>query len=245
MSDVYILRNALKDLTRPKKLVAALLLMLLPALMVLIQKSFAPTFSPDDAYSMYAANLVFGFVLVIMAVVYGTGVIAQEIEQKTIVYLLTRPVPRWRILLNKLVAVVIGTTAVVWLSAILLALVTYGPKGLIQSRLPVDLAILPIGALAYCALFLLAAVQFNRALIIGLVFAFGWETWVPYMPGNFNKLSLMTYLRILAPHADNAAPVTISVAMAWVVLFSVIVFGLAAACFVFSTREYAPREDAE
>ncbi len=250
MSDVYILRNTLKDLARPKKLFGAALLMLLPAILVLIQKSLSTTFVPDDAYSLFAANLIFGFVLVIMAVFYGTGVIAQEIEQKTITYLLTRPVPRWRILLDKFVAVVIGTTAVVWMAAILLALVSYGPKGLLDSRLPIDLAVLPIGALAYGALFLFLSARFNRALVMGLIFAFGWETWVPYMPGSFRNLSLMTYLRVLAPHADSATTPyalanPISASLAWGVLFGVVVAGLAAACYVFSTSEYAPREDAE
>ncbi len=37
-------------------------------------------------------------------------------------------------------------------------------------------------------------------LLLGLLFAFGWEWWVPNIPGDFAKLSLMAYIRVLAPH---------------------------------------------
>lgn len=262
MSDLYLFRNALKDLMRFKKIAASVVLIALPVVLALIWRATttAAHFQPTVVYNTLSAGLVFGFSLVILSVVFGTGVIAQEIEQKTIVYLLTRPIPRWRIVLVKFVAAVIVTTLTVWIASILLALVVYGPGGLAGSQLGRDLLILPIGALAYTALFLLLATLLNRPLVYGLLFAFGWETWVPNMPGNFQKLSLMAYLRVLAPHPkpeqetqtvdfssllSSFNPETISSSLAWKVLIGVILVALAAALVLFSTREYVPREDAE
>jgi ABC-2 type transport system permease protein len=260
MSDLYLFRNALKDLLRARKLGAALLLVALPTVLAALWRASARDFQPDVAYNTLEAGLVFGFTLVLLSVVFGTGVIAQEIEQKTIVYLLTRPIPRWRLLLIKFLAAVVTTTVTVWVASVLVALVAYGPKGLDPgaSRLGRDLLILPVGALAYTALFLLLATLLNRPLTYGLLFAFGWESWVPNMPGNFQKLSLMAYLRILAPHPQPEAetldlsqllsafnPQTITSALAWKVMAGVIVVALAGALLIFSTNEYVPREDAE
>jgi ABC-2 type transport system permease protein len=101
--DLFLLRTALRDVLRPKRLTAAILLVLLPAAIALLWRGLVPAkqFAPGDAYNSLAASLVFGFILTILSVIYGTGVVSQEMEQRTIVYLLTRPVPRWRILLAK------------------------------------------------------------------------------------------------------------------------------------------------
>jgi ABC-2 type transport system permease protein len=259
MSDLYLFTNALRDLVRPRRLVTALLLIALPTLLAAVWRATDRNFQPEAAYNTLAATMIFGFILVILSVVFGTGVIAQELEQKTIVYLLTRPVPRWRIALVKFLAAVLATLVTTGLAAILSAAVTYGPAHLGESRLGRDLLILPIGALAYTALFLLLATVLNRPLIYGLVFAFGWETLVANLTGDFRRLSVMTYLRVLAPHptpeaetvdvsqllAQLSPPAAISSPLAWGVLSGVIAVALIAALLLFSTREYAPREDAE
>lgn len=258
MSDLYLFRNALKDLTRPKRLITAAILILLPVLIALLWRTSAADFKAEAAYNTLSAGLVFGFILVILSVIFSTDIIAQEIEQKTIVYLLTRPVPRWRIILTKFAAAILMTTLTVWVASFLLAFATYGLHGLDESRLGRDLLILPVGALAYGGFFLLLATFLNRPLMYGLLFAFGWESWVPNLPGNFQKMSLMAYLRVLAPHPKPQAesvdisdllsslnPQTISSPLAWQVLTGVILVTVGIALFLFSTNEYVPREDAE
>jgi ABC-type transport system involved in multi-copper enzyme maturation permease subunit len=386
MSDFYLFRSALRDLTRPKRIIVALVLIALPTLLAMLFRfgMSAEEYSGEAVYNTLESGVVFGFLLVILSVVFGTGVLAQEIEQKTIVYLLTRPVPRWRIMLMKFLGAAVSIIVTVWLSSLMLAVVAFGPTGITkestasvvattditdlqglytklkegkdslssylqsqlsnsnflmsQDKLPADqlenlrkpltddlnavarseeplydqerfagvnlsektraiivknptgrerahlnrlllqeaypneiaplqtplklllkdLAILPVGALAYGAVFLLLATLLNRPLMYGLIFAFGWESWVPTMPGNFQKVSLMSYLRVLAPHpqldTDTASlssllsafnPSTITATLAWQVLLGVIVVAVAMALFIFSKNEYAPREDAE
>jgi hypothetical protein len=395
MIDLYLFKTAIKDLIRAKRLIVAVLLLLLPAAFALLWRYTAPEeFDAYDAYNTLSPVLVFGFLLVILAVVFGTGVITQEMEQKTIVYMLTRPVQRWRIILAKFVAAVVGIVATTSLSSLLLAGAVFGmggaqtssllrvsdlkdsaalvahfkekdspistylagsmwqarrrlpfparkfnqrldlesidtskplsegvernvirrlnsvlrsdkvlyekdrfagvelrpetstllasnPSGREKVRLnrllledafsaeitarkpstvhiPRDLGILCVGAMAYGAVFLLLATLLNRPLMFGLVFAFGWETWVPNMPGKFQLVSIMTYLRILAPHQRPPAESVdliqflsggnqdvITNATAWGTLIGVISVALLAALFIFSVNEYVPREDAE
>jgi len=127
MSDVFLLRSTLKDLFRVKKLIPIGMLVLLPALIALIWRSLVSdhSYNAGDVYNHLSELLVFGFLLVILACVFGTGVISQEVEQKTIVYLLTRPVPRWRILAMKFVATFLATSLAAWLASLLLALAAY------------------------------------------------------------------------------------------------------------------------
>jgi hypothetical protein len=276
MSDLFILRNAIRDLLRPRRALTAVLLALLPGVVGLLHhlqwathrhahhasrifeqhgrhaaqhaaraRDIFQPYSADGWYTVFSSVLVFHFVLVIMALVFATAIIAQEMEQKTISYLLTRPVPRWRILLTKHAVVVYATTLVTWISCILLGLVTYGPSEILRSRVPLDIAVVPIGALAYCALFTCLATRFHNALVGGLIFVFGWESWVSSLPGNFQLLSLMAYLRVLAPHGELPPDAPITPRLAWIVLTCVIVIGTLGALFIFSRREYVPKDSAE
>ncbi len=257
MSDFFIYRNTLRDLVRPKKLVAVAILVALPTLVALLVRFKSHHTSPQEFYDSITTMLVYNFVLVILSVIFGTGVITQEVEQKTIVYLLTRPVPRWRILLMKYAATVTMTTLTVWLASLCLALATVGGPGLAHCGLPRDLGMLLVGALAYGALFLFLATLLDRPLIFGLLYAFGWESWVPSLPGNFKYLSLMAYLRVLVPHGGQnvqTQPVNpmlaaistevITSRVASLALAGVIIGALAAALAIFSVREYVPREEA-
>lgn len=255
--DLFLLRTALSDALRPRRLGVALGLAALPAAVGLLWRGIAggSGFVPGDVYNTLATTLVFGFILTLLAVIYGTGVVSQEIEGRTIVYLLTRPVPRWRILLAKFAGAVIAITLTACLSAILLALVVYGPGAVLSAdagQLGRDLRVLPLGALAYGAVFLLLATLLSKPLMPGLLFVFGWESWVPSLPGSFSQFSIMAHLRALAKHPASERTADflddfqsdIAPGQAQLVLWILFIAALAAALLVFSTREYAPREDA-
>ncbi len=259
MVELTLIRATLRDLLRPKRLVVAALLILLPAALALLwRRTGGDAFDPEAAYNTLAAVLVFGFILVILSVLFGTGAVSQEIEQRTIVYLLTRPVARARILLARFVGSLLGIVATVWLASLLLAWASYGLGRIGESQLTQDLWVLVVGALAYGSLSLLLGAAVDRSLMYGLLFAFGWESWVPMLPGTFSEFSIMAHLRVLAPHPQPPAsstdlsqllqmlnPTTITPATSRMVLFLVIVQALVVAVVLFSLKEYAPREDAE
>jgi ABC-2 type transport system permease protein len=267
MTDLLLMRSALREALRPKRLIIAALLVLLPPLIGLLWRvlSDASDFVPGDVYDSLVSGLVFSFTLAILSVVYGTGVVSQEIEQRTIVYLLTRPLPRWRILLAKFAVSLLVVAGVTMLSTFLTALTVYGPAKFGEAGIFPDLKALAVGSLAYGSLFLLLGAAIPRPLTYGLLFVFGWETWVPKLPGSFAKISIMSYLRALAsrevtPDPSQAAPsdgsnflmsfasapqVEIGMRVSWITLLAVSAVALLTAMIVFSRREYVPREDAE
>ena len=141
------------------------------------------------------------FIIPALGVFYGTSLIADEVEDKTITYLFTRPIPRRSIVMGKYLAYVVCTTSVV-LPSVMIAFLLMVP--LAFGPLVTDLGILALGLAAYGALFLLAGVVLKRPLVAGLVFAFGWEQIALVMPGYLKYVTIAYYLQALAPQAIPA-----------------------------------------
>jgi hypothetical protein len=64
-----------------------------------------------------------------------------------------------------------------------------------------DLGILAIGLATYGAVFALTGAALKKPLVIGLVFAFGWEKAAILMPGYLKRFTLLHYIQGLVPHA--------------------------------------------
>jgi ABC-type transport system involved in multi-copper enzyme maturation permease subunit len=143
------------------------------------------------------------FIVPVLGVFYGTALIADEVEDKTITYLFTRPIHRGAILIGKYLAYLVCTVLVVLPSVTLvyLLLVPFGEIPGSFGALLADLAILALGLAAYGALFALIGAIMRRPLVAGLVFAFGWEQIALVTPGYLRRFTLAHYLQALVPHA--------------------------------------------
>ncbi len=137
------------------------------------------------------------FIVPALGVFYGTSLIADEVEEKTITYLFTRPISRGAIVLGKYLAYLVGVTAVVLPSVALmfLIMVPFANMGILFGKLLADLCVIALGLAAYGAVFLLAGVTFRRPLVGGLVFVFGWEPLALVLPGYLRHLTIAYYLR--------------------------------------------------
>lgn len=144
------------------------------------------------------------FIVPVMGVFYGTSLIADEVEDKTITYLFTRPIRRGAVLLGKYFAYLTVTGFVVLPSVVLVYLLV-APIGsnLGASFIPVlkDLALLAIGLAVYGAVFAFVGAQFKRPLLLGLLFAFGWEQIAMLVPGYLRRFTIAYYLQGPVPHA--------------------------------------------
>jgi ABC-type transport system involved in multi-copper enzyme maturation permease subunit len=145
------------------------------------------------------------FIAPVLGVFYGTALIADEVDDKTITYLFTRPIPRGSVLLGKYLAYLVSTVLLVLPSVTLvyLLIVPLGRGGLGQSfpALLLDLGILAAGLAAYGAVFAAVGARLKRPLVVGLIFAFGWEPAVLLFPGYLKRLTVAFYLQALVPHA--------------------------------------------
>ena len=137
------------------------------------------------------------FIVPALGVFYGTSLIADEVEEKTITYLFTRPISRGAIVLGKYLAYLVGVAAVVLPSVALmfLIMVPFANMGILFGKVLADLGVIALGLAAYGAVFLLAGVTFKRPLVGGLVFVFGWEPLALVLPGYLRHFTIAYYLR--------------------------------------------------
>jgi len=144
------------------------------------------------------------FTVPVLGVFYGTSLIADEVDDKTITYLFTRPIPRGAVLVGKYLAYLVCTAFVVLPSVMLVYLMIVPIQGqLAASFIPAlkDLGLLAAGLAVYGALFAFIGAQFKRPLLIGLVFIFGWEPAALAFPGYLRRFTAAYYLQALVPHA--------------------------------------------
>ncbi len=203
-----------------------------------------PEFTQRDfrEFSEFLIVVFASFVVPICALAFGTASIGGDREDRTLVFLLVRPIPRWLILLAKFSA-----TLPLVLGLVLGSYWTYcrlaGAVG--QVAFDIYLPAITYMTLAYVCLFHLFAVSFRHATIIALVYAIFMETLIGNLPGIVKRVAVNYYGRSLlyaAGEADGARmpenfqPLSFDVAT-WA-LAGIAVGGLILACVVFSRREY-------
>jgi len=176
-----------------------LLLLPLPLLLVglaLICRAY------DVPASQWGQAVVVGLGLVVVlpvtSLIVGTGVLGSEVDDGTIIHILTKPLPRRDIILAKLL-VAAGVSAVV--SAVPLFITGVLADG---AHFGLALAIAAVvGALAYSALFLLLSLLTRRPVLLGLVYILVWEGLLGNFVSGTKVLSIQQYVITLT---DKIAP---------------------------------------
>jgi ABC-type transport system involved in multi-copper enzyme maturation permease subunit len=196
-------------------------------------------------------GLYLRFTVPVLGVFYGTSLIADEVEDKTLTYLFTRPVRRGAVLMGKYFAYLGCTIFVVLPSVMLLYLLLIPLKGSLGGSFPdllKDLSLIALGLGVYGAVFAFIGAKFKRPLLIGLVFIFGWEQAALLFPGYLKNFTVAYYLQALVPHAmpsDNALSLiqsifrespSLPVSLFW--LGTILVVFLTLAGWVVERREY-------
>ncbi|MEU7846300.1 ABC transporter permease subunit [Micromonospora parva] len=159
-------------------------------------------------------------VLPVVALIIGTGVLGAEIDDGTVVHILTKPLPRWQIVLPKL-AVAAGVTAVTVAVPLYVA-------GVLANSVRLGLALAAaaaLGALAYSAFFLALSLVTRRPVLLGLVYVLIWEGLLGNFVSGTKVLSIQQYVIALAdriaPTGLLEASVSVSVASVMTALVSI------------------------
>jgi ABC-type transport system involved in multi-copper enzyme maturation permease subunit len=185
-------------------------LALVPGAVAWTLAKFALRISATDIAAHIGWLILLQVVLPILALVGGTAVVAEEVEDRTITYLFSRPIPRAAVLLGRWLATLVVLSVVLSIgSGFLLwaaqqpAVPRFAPSdgALDVSRTLEDGIALPLlqavllGALVYSALFSIAGTLFKHPMIIGLAYAFVIEGFLADLPGKNQALTIQYYLR--------------------------------------------------
>jgi ABC-type transport system involved in multi-copper enzyme maturation permease subunit len=158
-----------------------------------------------DLFDTIVWVLFLRFAVPVLGVWYGTSLIADEVEEKTITYLFVRPIRRGAVLIGKYLAYLV-CTAVVVLPAVTLVYLAVVSSSPVRERFNVweYLGALALGLAAYGALFAFIGAALKRPLVIGLVFAFGWEQLALVIPGYLRRFTLAYHLEAVVREPSSA-----------------------------------------
>ena len=189
----------------------ALFLRLLDALGAPVFRVNGMTMAGPSIFGLMIWVFYLRFTVPVLGVFYGTSLIADEVEDKTITYLFTRPIPKGAVLVGKFLAYLACTLFVVLPSIVIVYLSIVPMRGSLGGSfldLLKDLALVAIGLAVYGAVFAFIGARFKRPLLVGLIFIFGWEQMALAFPGYLKKFTVAYYLQALVPHAMPSDGVT-------------------------------------
>ncbi|NGO79278.1 ABC transporter permease [Streptomyces sp. YC504] len=203
----------------------ALILFSLPVLLIAISVAVRALTGADD---QVAADVLGGFALATMVpligVIAGTGAIGPEIDDGSVVYLLSKPVKRPTIIFTKLIVAIGVTMAFSAIPTFIAGMILNGNGQ--QVAVAYTIAAL-VASIAYAALFLLLGTITKHAVVFGLVYALVWETLFGSLVAGARTLSVQQWALALAEKVAGSDLVKSDVGLPAAVILLAAVTGLA------------------
>lgn len=143
-------------------------------------------------------GVVVSSVLPLVALVFGTAALGSELDDGTAVHILTKPIPRWAIVLPKL-AVAGGLTAILLFPATIITGILVGGVDGRSLGLTFAFAIaVLVGSFVYSAIFVALSAATSRGLVIGLGYSLLWEGLLSGALKGTQLFSVREYIRGMA-----------------------------------------------
>jgi ABC-type transport system involved in multi-copper enzyme maturation permease subunit len=201
---------------RSKKTVAMLIVTFLPVLLAVCYRILGRDVPPEQPFSRIvrispekALSLIMPFFLqflsVLVALFYATALFADEIDNRTIIHLFTRPIRRYSIVVGKFAAYMLEVFIVLVPPMVLTFLiiatddVTSSDFAARLGLFGKGLGVITLALIVYGAVFTFFGARLKRPVLFGLIFAFGWEKMVLAVPGVIGKFSVIHYLVSVLP----------------------------------------------
>lgn len=196
-----IFRLSLRQLLGRWRVLVILLLAALPTLLVLLIKAIG---EGDIAFHEEFVGLIIdvmitGGIMPIVTMTLAAAAFGNELEDKTLYYLVLKPVARLSIVAAKLLAVLVVALPLVVASGVA-ASALVGAEPRILGTLALALA---AGVTAYATIFTFAGLLTPRALAYGLVYVLVWEGLLSTIVSGVRYLSVRGYTLALLHGLDE------------------------------------------
>ena len=253
-----IFASFFKNGFKAKRMRVFILLSLIPVVLMLILRVMETTGSlaagtSADFFANVMLVLYFQLLIPVLALFFGSTIVNEELDNKTLVYLTTVPVSRRSVLLGKYLAAFLQAALLVgggFLLCFLAAALNRFAQADAWEELAVFLGTALLALFCYSALFTAAGAFMKKSVLIGLFFVFGWESVVQYFPGITQKFTIIHWIKSLLPVLPGQGGFLIFQLQPSPALESVIVLlgaGLVflfLAVFIFERKEYILSDNA-
>jgi ABC-2 type transport system permease protein len=212
----------------------------LAACRAVLDRSGFLVFAQFMVYSVFLS-----FLLPIWSLSFATEALSSEREARSLVWLLSRPLPRSAIYLAKFAALLPWALA---LNVGGFALLCLAAGGAGQLALQLFWPAVVAATFAFCALFHLMSALFRRAAVVAIVYSFFLETILGNMPGYMKRVSIGFYTRCMMFESAEGIGVMppekpevywpVDAATSWTVLVAGTIVLLGVGMVVFARSEY-------
>jgi ABC-2 type transport system permease protein len=195
---------------RGRRLLILSLLFILPSVMAFLLRFALHPPAPADLEFAFVFNLIPHALVPLVALLYASGMIQDEVEEQTLTYLLMRPLPRRSLYITRLAATWLLTAVLTGVfTTVALTVIWWHRPELWSDVLPVRAAkiagLLALSQLAYCSLFGMVGMFTRRSLFVGLGYIVAFEGLLANVPMLARQLTVMYYFRVLVLRWISAA----------------------------------------
>ena len=167
-----LFRLSLHQLTGRWRLLLIVLLGVLPVGIIVLIMLAGDDNDTGEVTSRLVDLLIVAAILPIVMMALATVAFGNELEDRTLSYLVLKPISRWRIVLPKYLAVMLVGGPLIVASGVIATLI--GFEGDTEVAIAVGVALL-VGVVTYSAIFTWSGLMTTRALAFALVYVFLWE----------------------------------------------------------------------
>ncbi|MCX6650389.1 MAG: ABC transporter permease subunit [Methanomassiliicoccales archaeon] len=189
-----------------------IIMVLLTALVTVVMGYAAVQDETDmNTASDLMALLLIAFLLPVLALIYGASMIRNEIDDRSIVQVITSPLDRRIAYVGYYLALTIVLSALLAVATLVggLTFIVLCPNG--GGGIELMLAFIVVqclGALVYSSLFLLMGTVIKQPVYLGLLYVFVWEGFVASVPGAIGSYTIRQQLRVVASGMISKGDIT-------------------------------------
>lgn len=200
----------------------------------------------DDGTDLLDQLILF-FFMPVLAMIYGSSLLRDEMDDRSITQIVTSPLDRIVIYTGYYVGLVASVTVMMLIVLTAGFLGFFGRQGIDGDALGVYgsmAGLMVVGSIVYSALFIAVSVIIDRPIYFGLFYAFIWEGFIGSLPGNIGKLALKHYVRSIGAEWIGFGEITKfkeatpAGDAAWALLVLVLVL-FAFGAYMFREKEFA------
>lgn len=252
-----IFRATVSEMIRRRILVFLGLICAIPLTLALVWRAFGMDFmDADQFFTNLVSSLYLQILVYVVGLAFGIPTVHSEVQGRTITYLFTRPIPRWQIYTAKLAAVQVTAGGLLALSLVgCFLVIVAGNGGAVSIEFlkaymnhVVLVLVATVCITAVCSVF---GTAFQKPVVWGMLYAFGWELVVSKFPGTLATYTINFHIRnLLLDDMDVQASLvgilnellnrenTVSTTESTLALVAFLVVATALGAWVFRRREY-------
>tara|TARA_B100001971_G_C18114382_1_gene495993 strand:+ start:218 stop:973 length:756 start_codon:yes stop_codon:yes gene_type:complete len=141
---------------------------------------------------------VMTFFLLFIPMIYGSSILRSDLEDNSIITILTSPLDRRLIFFGYLISLYFGVIVVMLILTSVGPLTLFAlvgiPTGAIDLYIKVCVLVI-IGSIVYSSLYLTVSLITKKVIYFGLFYAFIWEGFVSFIPGGIGDFTIRHYIR--------------------------------------------------